>query len=93
MAQDNSTGPDVRYLPKWRWRARLGEFAAAKAKRRLTPAGELGTADAVGGFAPKFHTEGNRISSAQRQLVTILRYGTNRRKVRNMIGENHGRKD
>jgi hypothetical protein len=64
MAQDNSTGPDVRYLPKWGGRARLGEFAAAKAKRRLTPAGEPGTADAVRGFAPKFHTEGNRISSA-----------------------------
>jgi hypothetical protein len=74
-------------------RARLGEFAPAKAKRRLTPAGELDTADAVSGFATKFHTEGDRISSAQRLLVTILRYGTNRRKAQNMIGENHGRKD
>src|SRR3984957_5117229 len=46
------------------WRARLGEFAPAKAKRRLTPAGELDAADAVSGFAPKFHTEGNGISQA-----------------------------
>jgi hypothetical protein len=30
------------------------------AKRRLTPAGELGAADSVCGFAPKFHAEGNR---------------------------------
>ena len=59
----------------------------------FTPAGEPGTAEAVRGFAPKFHIEGNRISSAQRLPVTIFRYGTNRRKVRNMIGENHGRKD
>ena len=43
-----------------RRRARLGEFAPATAKRRLSPAGEPGTADAVRGFAPKFHTEGNR---------------------------------
>jgi hypothetical protein len=75
------------------WRARLGEFAPAKAKRRLTPAGELDTADAVSCFARNSIPKATGSRRQQRLPVTILRYGTNRRKVQNMIGENHGRKD
>jgi hypothetical protein len=41
-----------------------GRIRCSHSETSPDPAGELGTADAVGGFAPKFHTEGNRISSA-----------------------------
>jgi catalase len=52
------------------------------AKRRPTPAGELGAADAVCGFAPKFHTEGNRdLVGNSSQWSQSFDMGTNRRKL------------
>jgi len=72
-AQDNSTGPDVRYLPKWRSNefgerhpADPGSRGCSRSMRRRFPPWSnarlphLGAADAerdVRGFALKFYTE------------------------------------
>jgi hypothetical protein len=69
------------------------KFAPTLARRGLTLAGELGTADEVRGFALNSILKAIGMSSATAHRSQSFVMETNRRKLRNAIGENHGRKD